>query len=143
MGIYLDYNASAPIDFRVLDVMVDVYKNAIGNADSRTHDYGDNARKVVENARGQVASLLGVENSEVFFTSGSTESNNIAIRGLMDYAEESGKKHVITTSIEHKAVLETAKSLKKYGFDVDIVDPETDGRINVEKSVHFLKRIHF
>lgn len=99
MGIYLDYNASAPIDFRVLDVMVDVYKNAIGNADSRTHDYGDNARKVVENARGQVASLLGVENSEVFFTSGSTESNNIAIRGLMDYAEESGKKHVITTAI--------------------------------------------
>lgn len=59
---------------------------------------GDNARKVVENARGQVASLLGVENSEVFFTSGSTESNNIAIRGLMDYAEESGKKHVITTN---------------------------------------------
>ena len=139
MGIYLDYNASAPIDFRVLDVMVDVYKNAIGNADSRTHDYGDNARKVVENARGQVASLLGVENSEVFFTSGSTESNNIAIRGLMDYAEESGKKHVITTSIEHKAVLETAKSLKKYGFDVDIVDPETDGRINVEKVSSLLK----
>lgn len=104
-----------------------------------THDYGDNARKVVENARGQVASLLGVENSEVFFTSGSTESNNIAIRGLMDYAEESGKKHVITTSIEHKAVLETAKSLKKYGFDVDIVDPETDGRINVEKVSSLLK----
>lgn len=70
MGIYLDYNASAPIDFRVLDVMVDIYKNAIGNADSRTHDYGDNARKVVENARGQVASLLGVENSEVFLQAG-------------------------------------------------------------------------
>lgn len=70
---------------------------------------------------------------------GDTESNNIAIRGLMDYAEESGKKHVITTSIEHKAVLETAKSLKKYGFDVDIVDPETDGRINVEKVSSLLK----
>jgi len=83
MGIYLDYNASAPIDERVLDVMVDVYKNAYGNSDSRTHSYGDGARKVVENARGQVASLLGVDNSEVFFTSGSTESNNLAIRGLI------------------------------------------------------------
>lgn len=133
MSIYLDYNASSPIDLRVLDVMVDVYKNTIGNADSRTHDYGDGARKVVENARGQVASLLGVESGEVFFTSGSTESNNIAIRGLADYAEESGKKHIITTSIEHKAVLETAKSLIKNGFDVDIIDPETDGRINIEK----------
>lgn len=140
MSIYLDYNASAPIDLRVLDVMVDVYKNAIGNADSRTHDYGDEARKVVENARGQVASLLGVENSEVFFTSGSTESNNIAIRGLTDYAEESGKKHIITTSIEHKAVLETAKSLIKNGFDVDIIDPEADGRICIEKVKALLRK---
>lgn len=77
-----------------------------------------------------------IENYTIF--NDATESN-IAIRGLMDYAEESGKKHVITTSIEHKAVLETAKSLKKYGFDVDIVDPETDGRINVEKVSSLLK----
>lgn len=103
MGIYLDYNASAPIDERVLDAMVDVYKNAYGNSDSRTHDYGDRARSKVENARGQVASLLGVDNSEVFFTSGSTESNNLAIRGLIDYANATGKKHVITSAIEHKA----------------------------------------
>ncbi len=133
MGIYLDYNASAPIDERVLDVMVDVYKNAYGNADSRTHDFGDEARKVVEKAREQVAHLLDVDIGEVFFTSGSTESNNIAIRGLIGYANESGKKHVITSSIEHKAVLETAKSLKAEGVYVDIIDPEEDGRVDADK----------
>lgn len=139
MGIYLDYNASAPIDERVLDVMIDVYKNAYGNPDSRTHDYGDGARKVVENARGQVASLLGVDNREVFFTSGSTESNNLAIRGLIDYAIETGKKHVITSTIEHKAVLETVKSLEKEGFRVDLVSPDVDGRIDVEHISNLLE----
>ena len=133
MGIYLDYNATTPIDKRVLDYMVDVYTNNYGNADSRTHDYGDGARKIVEKARKDVASLLGVDSTEVFFTSGSTESSNIAIRGLIDYANATGKKHVITTSIEHKAVLETVKSLKKDGFTVDIVDPEADGRVDAQK----------
>lgn len=133
MSIYLDYNASAPIDERVLDLMVDVYKNAYGNADSRTHDYGDSARKVVEDARSQVAKLLGVDKSEVFFTSGSTESNNIAIRGLKEYAEKVGKKHIITSSIEHKAVLETVKSLEKEGFLIDVIDPESDGRVDIKK----------
>ena len=70
MGIYLDYNASAPIDFRVLDVMVDVYKNAIGNADSRTHDYGDNARKVVENARGRSLVCLELRTVKYFLQAG-------------------------------------------------------------------------
>ena len=70
MGIYLDYNASTPIDHRVLDLMIDVYKNVYGNSDSRTHIYGENARKVVENARLQVAQLLRVKSGEVFFTSG-------------------------------------------------------------------------
>lgn len=139
MGIYLDYNASAPLDNRVLDVMIDVYRNSYGNSDSRTHDYGDAARKVVENARMQVASLLSVDSSEVFFTSGSTESNNIAIRGLVDYANESGKKHVITSTIEHKAVLETVKSLEKEGFEVDLVDPEETGRIEPQKIIELLR----
>lgn len=70
MSIYLDYNASAPIDLRVLDCMVDVYKNSIGNADSRTHGFGERARSVVEDARKQVATLLGISSDEVFFTSG-------------------------------------------------------------------------
>lgn len=139
MGIYLDYNATTPIDKRVLDYMVDVYTNNYGNADSRTHDYGDSARKIVEKARKEVAELLGVDSTEVFFTSGSTESSNIAIRGLIDYGNTVGKKHVITTSIEHKAVLETVKSLKNNGFSVDIVDPEQNGRIDAQKIISLIR----
>ena len=133
MGIYLDYNASAPIDEAVLDTMIDVYRNHIGNADSRTHDYGDQARGIVENARKQVASLLGVSAGEVFFTSGATESNNIAIQGLEAYAVRSGKKHIITSSIEHKAVLETVKAMVTKGFEIDIVDPEQSGQLDPDK----------
>lgn len=132
MSIYLDYNSSAPIDGRVLDVMVDVYKNIIGNADSRTHDYGEGARKIVEHARKQVASILKINKDEVIFTSGATESNNIALQGLKEYAYSTNKKHIITTSIEHKAVLETAKALQKQGFEVDYVSPDLSGRISVE-----------
>lgn len=139
MGIYLDYNATTPIDKRVLDYMVEVYSNDFGNADSRTHDFGDNARKVVESARQCVADLLGVDRTEVFFTSGSTESSNIAIRGLIEYGNTSGKKHVITSSIEHKAVLETVKSLKKEGFSVDIVDPEHDGRVSADRIIGLVR----
>lgn len=132
LSVYLDYNASAPIDLRVLDAMVEVYKNNIGNADSRTHNYGENARKVVENARKQVASLLKVSPDEIFFTSGATESNNIAIQGLREYAEKSHKKHIITTSIEHKAILETVSHLQKEGYEVDLVSPDISGRVKVE-----------
>lgn len=139
MGIYLDYNASSPLDDRVLDVMVDVYKNAYGNADSRTHNYGDIARKTVENARKQVASLLNIDTNEVFFTSGSTESNNIAIRGLVEYGLQCGKNHIITSSIEHKSVLETVKSLRNFGFEIDIVDPNTNGRIQIEDILSKIK----
>jgi len=137
--VYLDYNASAPIDNRVLDVMINVYKNYIGNADSRTHNYGDSARGIVEEARKQVAALLGVRSDEVFFTSGATESNNIAIQGLADYAEETGKKHIITTAIEHKAVLETAKAMVKRGFSVDFVKPDKSGRVSSEEILKLVR----
>ena len=133
MSIYLDYNASAPIDSRVLDAMIKVYKGAFGNADSRTHNHGEKAREVVEHARKQIADLLGVTPGEVFFTSGSTESNNIAIRGLEEYAEKTGKKHIITSGIEHKAVLETVKAMGKKGFKIDIVNPDLTGRVDTEK----------
>lgn len=132
MSIYLDYNASAPIDSRVLDRMIEVYRSVTGNADSRTHDYGNHARMIVENARKQTADLLGVTPSEVFFTSGATESNNIAIQGLKEYANSTGKNHIITTGIEHKAVLETVKAMEKRGFVIDIINPDTSGRINVD-----------
>lgn len=135
MSIYLDYNASTPIDSRVLEHMFDIYKNSIGNADSRTHNYGEKARSIVEDARKQVASLLRVLPDEIFFTSGATESNNIAIQGLKEYAIESGKKHIITTAIEHKAVLETVKALGRDGFDVDIILPDLTGRISSEEVI--------
>lgn len=138
MSIYLDYNASAPIEPRVLEVMIDVYRNTIGNADSRTHDYGDRARTVVENARRQVASLLGAQSFEVLFTSGATESNNIAIQGLAGYARQSGKKHMITTSIEHKAVLETVKAMEREGFHNDLISPDSSGRVDTD---HVLSRV--
>lgn len=139
MSLYLDYNSTTPIDKRVLDVMIDVYQNHIGNADSRTHNFGEDTRRIVENARKQVASLLDVKSDEVFFTSGATESNNIVIQGLREYALQTGKKHIITTSIEHKAVLETAKAMEKQGFDVDIVNPDTSGRIAAQDVIGKLR----
>ena len=86
MSIYLDYNASTPVDERVLNTMIDVYRNYYGNADSRTHDFGENARIIVEKSRESVARLLNVKKDEVFFTSGATESDNIATLGLWEYA---------------------------------------------------------
>lgn len=139
MSVYLDYNASAPVDSRVLDVMVDVYRNSIGNADSRTHNFGENARNIVETARKKVASLLQVNADEVFFTSGATESNNIAIQGLKEYAKKNNKKHIITTAIEHKAVLETVKHLESEGFEVDIISPDLSGRVSEEKILEKIK----
>lgn len=133
MGIYLDNNSSSPIDERVLAVMVDTYLNSYGNADSRTHNHGEQARIIVENARKQVASLLEIDSSEVFFTSGSTESNNITIQGLEEYALKTNKKHIITSAIEHKSVLETVKMMKKKSFDVDIVKPDLSGQVNAQE----------
>ena len=132
MSVYLDYNASAPILPEVLEAMVSVYRNTPGNADSRTHIFGTNAAKAVQNSRASIASILAVDPSEVIFTSGSTESNNTAILGIEEYARATKKMHIITTAIEHKAVLETAKALQKQGFEVDYVSPDLSGRISVE-----------
>lgn len=133
MSVYLDYNASSPIDERVLNVMVDVYKNNFGNADSRTHDFGENARKVVENARLAVADMLGAKKDEVFFTSGATESDNISILGLLEYAEKTKRKHIVTTAIEHKAVLEPLGHLAKKGFEITYINPDNSGRISSDE----------
>lgn len=133
MSVYLDYNASSPIDERVLNVMVDVYKNNFGNADSRTHDFGENARKIVENARLAVSDLLGVKKDEIFFTSGATESDNISILGLLEYAEKTKRKHIVTTAIEHKAVLEPLGYLAKKGFEITYIKPDILGRISSDE----------
>lgn len=132
MGMYLDYNASTPVDPRVLDVMIDVYKNHFGNASSRTHQFGLDAGKIVEQARECAAVLLGVQRNEVIFTSGSTESNNMAVLGLEEKGRETGKMHIITTAMEHKSVLEPCKALEKRGFEVEYLKPGEDGRIRVE-----------
>lgn len=133
MAIYLDYNASAPIHPDVLKTMVDVYTNHYGNANSRTHDFGSDANKIVTYAREQLAQMLDVKKDEIFFTSGSTESDNIAIQGLKEYGVTHNKKHIITSSIEHHAVLNTCKHLEKEGFKVDYVDPDQNGRVDAQK----------
>lgn len=140
MSIYLDYNASAPIDEKVLERMYSVYKTNIGNADSRTHSFGNEARGIVEHARGQVASLLGVKRDEVFFTSGATESNNIIIQGLKEHGIKENKKHIVVSAIEHKAVLETAKAMGQYGFEIDVVPPDERGIVTVERIENFLQK---
>lgn len=133
MAVYLDYNASAPLDSRVLDRMIDIYQNHSGNADSRTHVFGTDAKEIVAASRKTIAGILDVDATDLFFTSGSTESNNMAILGLADYAKQSGKTHFITTAIEHKSVLEAMKRLKALGFDVDFVAPDMSGRIKPEQ----------
>lgn len=133
MSLYLDYNASAPILSEVLDVMIETYKQTPGNADSRTHIYGTNAQKLVQSCRNTIAEVLGVDQTEVIFTSGSTESNNTVILGIEEYAEKTGKKHIITSSIEHKAILQPLKYLEGKGFLVDYVSPDKTGRISSEE----------
>lgn len=130
MAVYLDYNASSPIEPRVLDRMIDVYQNHSGNADSRTHVFGTDAKEIVNSSRKTIAGILGVDSTDLIFTSGSTESNNIATLGLASYAKESGKTHFITTAIEHKSVLEAMRRLKVLGFEVDFVAPDISGRID-------------
>lgn len=139
MSIYLDYNASAPIDPRVLSVMVDAYQNHFGNADSRTHDFGEDVRSITETARKQVADLLGVKKDEVFFTSGATESNNIAILGLRQFGEAENRKHIVTSSIEHKAVLGAVEFLSENGFEVEYVDPDESGRVDLKRVISMIR----
>lgn len=129
MAVYLDYNASAPIDHRVLARMNEIYSNHFGNADSRTHIFGTDAKEIVAESRRTIAKTLGVDGMDLLFTSGSTESNNMAILGLLDYAQKTGKTHFITTSIEHKSVLEAMRHLEARGCSVDYVSPDESGRI--------------
>jgi cysteine desulfurase len=130
--VYLDFNATTPMDSRVLEAMIPWFLTP-ANAGSRTHVYGQRAKDAVETARKQIADLLDVHPEEIFFTSGATESNNIAILGLKAHADRTNRKHIISTAIEHKAVLEPLQHLQSQGFDVEFapvtpggfVEPET------------------
>lgn len=118
--IYLDYNATTPLDPRVFEVMKEWYLGPPANSGSRTHVYGQRAKDAVEHARAQVAEVITGKPEEIIFTSGATESNNLAILGLAAHGEATGKKHIVSTAIEHKAVLEPLQFLAKKGFEIEL-----------------------
>lgn len=132
MTTYLDYNATTPVLPEVADLVFKLMVEEYGNAGSRTHSFGATAKQAVEKARKQVADVVNADKSEVIFTSGATESNNIAILGLKEYAEKNNKKHIITTAIEHKAVLEPIENLVSHGFEVTYIKTDQSGVIDVE-----------
>ena len=131
MTVYLDCNATTPLDPVVREAMLCFLEDEFGNAGSRTHEFGARAKQAVEEARRSVASLAEADAQDVIFTSGATESNNLAIRGLADYGERTGKKHLVTTAIEHKAVLEPFEQLERQGFEVTIVPVDESGAVSV------------
>lgn len=130
MTVYLDMNATTPVLREVADLAVSLMVEEYGNAGSRTHIYGNNANKIVEKARQQVADVVDSNKSEVIFTSGATESNNIAILGLREFAEKANKKHIVTTRIEHKAILEPIDYLAQNGFEVSYLDVDNTGIVS-------------
>ncbi|OCH19175.1 cysteine desulfurase DndA [Aliivibrio sp. 1S128] len=132
MTIYLDNNATTKVALSVADIIQKYLLEEYGNSGSRTHEFGVKAKQAVELARQQVADVIDVNKSDVIFTSGATESNNIAILGLKEFSETSNKKHIITTEIEHKAVLEPCQELEKYGFDVTYLKTDQTGLISKE-----------
>ena len=133
MSLYLDYNASAPVLKEVLEAMIYAYTHVTGNADSRTHNFGTNAQKYVQDCRTQIASILGIDAAELLFTSGSTESNNMAVLGMANWARANDKTHIVTTAIEHKAILEPLRRLESQGFQVDYVKPGENGRVSADE----------
>lgn len=127
MIVYLDCNATTPIEPEVRDIVIHYMVEEFGNAGSRTHDFGARAQQAVQRARDQVAAVVGAKRDEVIFTSGATESNNLAILGLAPHGEQTGRKHIVSTAIEHKAVLEPLEVLAKRGFEVTLVPPTRGG----------------
>jgi len=129
--IYLDNHSTTPVDPQVLEAMLPYFKETFGNAASRNHRYGWNAEAGVEKARAQIAELVGANPKEIIFTSGSTESNNLALRGVAEMYESKGN-HIITTQVEHKAILDTVKYLETKGFEITILPVDEFGRVRVE-----------
>ena len=130
--IYMDNNATTPMDPRVLEVMLPYFCEKFGNAASRNHSFGWEAEKAVDTAREQLADLIGATAKEIVWTSGSTESNNLAIKGTAEMLKDKGR-HIITAVHEHKAVLDPCKRLQREGFDVTWLKPGTDGIITAQQ----------
>ena len=137
--VYLDCNATTPMEPAVAEVVRRYFEEEYGNEGSRTHNFGARARQAVQKAREQIAALVDAKPEEVVFTSGATESNNLAILGLAQWGRQHGKTHIISTRIEHKAVLEPIEHLAKDGFEVDLVAPTKQGRVETEKIIRLLR----
>lgn len=132
--IYMDLQATTPMDPKVLQTMLPYFKEKFGNPHSKTHEFGWNAENAVENARKSVAELINADPKEVIFTSGATESNNIAIKGIARYLKQdmSNKPHIITSQVEHKSVIDTCRDLEEEGFDVTYLPVNKNGSICVD-----------
>jgi cysteine desulfurase len=131
LPIYMDNHATTPVDPRVLDAMLPYFREHFGNAASRNHQFGWEAEQAVEKAREQIAKLVGATSKEIIFTSGATESDNLAIKGVAEMYREKGN-HIITAATEHKAVLDTCKRLEKNGYRVTYLPVGADGLISLE-----------
>ncbi|NML29830.1 IscS subfamily cysteine desulfurase [Paraburkholderia antibiotica] len=132
LPIYMDYSATTPIDPRVVDKMIPYLREQFGNPASRSHAYGWDAERAVEEAREQVAALVNADPREIIWTSGATESDNLALKGAAHFYKSKGK-HIITVKTEHKAVLDTCRELEREGFEVTYLDVKDDGLIDLEK----------
>jgi len=130
--IYLDYSATTPVDPRVAHKMIPFLTEQFGNAASRSHAFGWEAEKAVEEARGHVAALLNADPKEIIWTSGATEGNNLAIKGAANFYKGKGR-HIVTMKTEHKAVLDTVRELERQGFEATYLDPEQNGLLDLEK----------
>ncbi len=131
LPIYLDHNATTPMDPRVLEAMIPYFTENFGNAASRNHSFGWHAEEAVDYAREQVAQLIGADPKEIIFTSGATEGDNLAIKGVYEMYASKGN-HIITCTTEHKAVLDTCKHLEKLGAEVTYLDVQPDGLIDLK-----------
>src|ERR1035438_23612 len=131
LPIYMDYRATTPMDPRVFEAMKPYFMETFGNAASRNHSFGSAAEEAVEKSRKQIADLIGANTKEIVFTSGATESNNLALKGIAEMYAEKGN-HIITAATEHKAILDTCKRLEKHGIRVTYLPVQTNGLVDLE-----------